>query len=113
MVGDSFKAFFAQEMVVTGHSDDRLAWDTVWSLYSAWCRQHHRDHYSVDSTGVEAQAMLRSLGVRVSRTQSPLQLVRVRRRTEADAPFENLLEVRHVRREGDAKGSSSGSEESV
>lgn len=111
LVGDSFKAFFAQELVVTGDRLDRLSWNDLWSSYCSWCQQRRREQYTVDPTGVEAQAMLRSLGVRLSHSQTPLRLVHVRRRTENDAAFENLLEVRHVHREGDVDSSSDGSDE--
>jgi hypothetical protein len=110
MAGDSFKTFFAQEIIVTGSSNDRIPWIDVLKTYQAWCKMTGRKAYVVDPTGVEEQAMLRGFGVRLSRHTSPVSVVKARPRRSDDTPFRNVLEVMDVRRGGEEEEESGSSE---
>ncbi len=111
MASDSFKTFFAQEIIVTESSEDRIAWTDVLKAYKAWCKLTGRKAYVVDPTNVEEQAMLRSFGVRLSRITSPVSIVKARPRTPEDTPFRNVLEVKQVKRGGQEEDEESGSSE--
>jgi hypothetical protein len=105
MAGDSFKTFFAQEIIVTESSHDRIPWINVLKTYQAWCKMTGRKAYVVDPTGVEEQAMLHGFGVRLSRRTSPVSIVKARPRRPDDTPFRNVLEVKEVKREGEEEES--------
>jgi hypothetical protein len=113
MANDSFKSFLGRDFIVTDSSDDRIPWTQVWSSYLQWCKTAGRAAYAVDPLKVEVQAMFKRMGVRLSRKSNPVSLVRIRARTLNDPPFQNIFEVRDVRRghEQDADGSSASSEE--
>jgi hypothetical protein len=98
MANDSFKAFLAREFIVTGSSEDRIPWNTLWASYLTWCKAAGRAPYAVDPLKVEVQSMFKRMGIRLSRTSTPVSLVRIRVRTPNDPPFHNLFEVRTVRR---------------
>ena len=101
MAGDSFKTFFAQQIVVTDSDADRIAWPDAHAAYKAWCKTTGRKAYMVDPTNVEEQAMMHSFGIRLSHTTSPVSLLRARPRTANDPPFRNVLEVKQVQREAE------------
>jgi hypothetical protein len=111
MASDSFKTFFAQEIIVTESSEDRIVWTDVLKAYKAWCKLTGRKAYMVDPTNVEEQAMLRSFGIRLSRNTSPVSIVKARPRLPDDTPFRNVLEVKQVKRGGQEEEEESGSSE--
>ena len=50
--GDSFKSFFAQEVIVTGTSTDRLAWTEVLDVYKQWCSGTGRKLHTIPSPDI-------------------------------------------------------------
>lgn len=88
-----------------------MVWTDVLKAYKAWCKLTGRKAYMVDPTKVEEQAMFRSFGIRLSRTASPVSLLRARPRTPDDPPFRNVLEVKTVRRDGEEEEDSEMEEE--
>jgi hypothetical protein len=96
MAGDSFKTFFAQEIIVS--TGDRIAWTDVLNAYKKWCKMTGRKAYMVDPTNVEEQAMLRSFGFYICETTSPISIVNARPRKPDDPPFQNVLQVKLVNR---------------
>jgi hypothetical protein len=109
MANDSFKSFLGRDFIVTDSSDDRIPWTQVWSSYLQWCKTAGRAAYAVDPLKVEVQAMFKRMGIRLSRKSNPVSLVRFRARTVDDPPFQNVFEVRDVRRGHEQYDGSSAS----
>lgn len=92
MQSDSFKGFFAQQVILEEESS--VSWSDLWDAYLAWCKQTGKTHYSVDPYLVETQAMLRRYGC--SFENDHVQNARLRLPT--DPAFQSAFQVRMVRR---------------
>ena len=107
---DSLRAFFAQQCVVTRLPADRVAWALMQATYRAWCRASGKAEQAADPFAVEVQALLRRLGVRLSRShRAPVTLVGIRPRLAGDPPYRSVFEVRPVQRQ---EGAAQEEEES-